>query len=154
MQIETVRLPNNKKTSREIVRHPGAVAVLAVTSENKIILVKQYRKPCDEVLIEIPAGKLEKGEEPLECAKRELIEETGYTAGTWEFVHSFYTSPGFADEKIYLYMARDLTKGTRQLDPDEFLDLIEADREEVMQMIEKDMIHDAKTLIALYRWLK
>jgi ADP-ribose pyrophosphatase len=153
LQLDRVRLPDGQETTREIVRHPGAVAVLAVTQENKVILVRQFRKPCNEVLFEIPAGKLEKGEEPLACAKRELVEETGYTAEEWKFLHRFYTSPGFADEEIHLFMATGLTKGERRLDGDEFLDILEVDRADVLRLLQEDRIHDAKTLVALYRWL-
>lgn len=154
VNLETVSLPNGKTATREIVRHPGAVAVLAVTDEERVLLVRQYRKACDKTLVEIPAGKLERGEDPADCAKRELQEETGYTAREWKHLHSMYTSPGFADELIHLYVASGLTRGNQQLDSDEFLDLMEADVEEVAQLLAEDQVADAKTITALYWWMK
>lgn len=153
LTIETVELPNGKEARREVVRHPGAVTVLAITDDNKILLVRQFRKPCDRVLIEIPAGKLEPGEDPLSSAKRELEEETGYQAREWQHLNSFYTSPGFADELIHLYVARGLVQTEQKLDQDEFLDLIEASVDDVRKMVENQEIYDAKTLTAAYWWL-
>ncbi|MFC4767238.1 NUDIX domain-containing protein [Effusibacillus consociatus] len=154
LQIDTVTLPNGKQATREIVRHPGAVAILAITNENRVILVRQFRKACGRSLVEIPAGKLEPGEDPAECAKRELLEETGYRAENWRHLHSMFTSPGFADELIHLYVATGLTMGEQQLDADEFLDLMKADRAEVERLLATDEIADAKTITALYWWMK
>lgn len=153
MQVDTVKLPNGDQATREIVRHPGAVAVLAVTDEERVVLVRQYRKPCDRVLLEIPAGKLEPGEEPLACAKRELLEETGYKAKEWIHLHSMFTSPGFADEYIHLYAAKELTPGDQQLDNDEFLNVLEVAPGEVEQLMERQEVADAKTITALYWWM-
>jgi ADP-ribose pyrophosphatase len=100
LEVQEVELPNGKTSKREIIKHPGAVAVLAVTNENKLVMVEQYRKPLERAIVEIPAGKLEKGEEPAVCARRELEEETGYECESLELLVSFYTSPGFADEFI------------------------------------------------------
>lgn len=110
LQVEDVELPNGKTSKREIIKHPGAVAVLAVTEENKIVMVEQYRKALDKIIAEIPAGKLEEGEEPSVCAERELEEETGYGCTEMEWLISFYTSPGFADELVHLYIAKGLKK--------------------------------------------
>ncbi|GAX91875.1 NUDIX domain-containing protein [Effusibacillus lacus] len=154
LYVDTVTLPNGKQATREIVHHPGAVAVLALTEKDRVILVRQFRKPCDRTLVEIPAGKLEPGEDPAECAKRELLEETGYTAKEWRHLHSMYTSPGFADEKIHLYLAKGLTKGQQELDADEFLDLMEADMAEAERLLASGEIADAKTMVALYWWMK
>ena len=110
LQVDEVELPNGKKAKRELIKHPGAVAIIAITDENKLVLVEQYRKALQRTIVEIPAGKLEKGEEPLECAKRELEEETGYECKSIELVTSFYTSPGFADEIVHVYVATGLTK--------------------------------------------
>lgn len=152
LQVDTVSLPNGKQATREIVRHPGAVAVLALTAENRVVLVRQFRKPCEQVLVEIPAGKLEQGEDPETCAKRELQEETGYQAKEWRHLHSMFTSPGFANECIHLYLAKGLIRGEQQLDQDEFLHVFEADMAEAKLLLESNAAVDAKTITALYWW--
>lgn len=152
LHLEEVQLPNGKTASREIVRHPGAVAVIAITPQDKMIFVRQFRKPLDKVILEIPAGKLEKAEDPLECAKRELFEETGYQAGEMSFVHKFYTSPGFADELLYIYEGTNLTAGVAKPDEDEFVDLVELSLDEAFERIESGEIIDAKTILAVYHW--
>ncbi|MBU9724042.1 MULTISPECIES: NUDIX domain-containing protein [Bacillaceae] len=149
LTIHDVKLPNGKESKREIVTHPGAVAVIPVTTEGKVILVNQFRKPLEKVIAEIPAGKLEKGEDPLLCAKRELEEETGMLAENWTNVGSFYTSPGFADEIIHLYLADGLTEGKENLDEDEFVERFEVTLDEAERLIETQHIHDAKTVYAI-----
>ncbi|HEU4965047.1 MAG TPA: NUDIX hydrolase [Bacilli bacterium] len=153
LELQTVTLPNGKEAQREVVLHPGAVTVLAITNEDNVLLVRQFRKPTDRLLIETPAGKLEHGENPLEAVKRELEEETGYTAKEWKHLNSFYTSPGFADELMHAYVATDLKKLEQKLDDDEFLDVIEASAEDVQQMLADGEIYDAKTLALVYWWL-
>ncbi|MGM8214038.1 NUDIX hydrolase [Bacillaceae bacterium W0354] len=156
VQVDDVELPNGKTSKREIVTHPGAVAILAVTDENKIVMVEQYRKALEKSIIEIPAGKLEKGEKPEITAARELEEETSYQADQLSFVMSYYTSPGFANEIIYLYEATGLHKVTDALDgdEDEFVELIEVSAEEALQLIKEERIHDAKTIHAIYYFLQ
>ncbi|WP_100372575.1 NUDIX domain-containing protein [Bacillus sp. FJAT-45037] len=149
LQVDEVELPNKKTSTREIVKHPGAVAIVPVTKEGKLILVRQFRKALEKTIIEIPAGKLDKGESPIDCAKRELAEETGYVASQLEFLISFYTSPGFADEIIYLYVATDLEAGEMNCDEDEFLDVLEVSLEEAEEMVKDERIHDAKTAYAI-----
>jgi ADP-ribose pyrophosphatase len=149
LEVKEVELPNGKMSSREIVKHPGAVAVVPMTKEGNIVLVRQYRKALGKTIVEIPAGKLEKGENPLESAARELEEETGYKTKKLDFLLSFYTSPGFADELIYLYFTDELEKGTVNMDEDEFLDLIEVSLEEAEKMVKDQTIHDAKTAYAI-----
>ena len=149
LNVHDIILPNGKRSKREIVNHPGAVAVIAVTDENKMILVRQYRKALEKTIAEIPAGKLEKGEEPLTCAKRELEEETGITAEKWTSLGSFYTSPGFADEKLYLYLAEDLREGIINTDEDEFVEMFEVTLSEAEDLMKKEIIHDAKTVFAV-----
>ena len=155
LKVDEVSLPNGGTSNREIVNHPGAVAVIALTDDNKLILVEQYRKALERSIIEIPAGKLEKGEEPLETAKRELEEETGYAAGEMIYLQSFATSPGFADEIIHLYVARNLVvvEDKKQLDEDEFVELMEVTIEEAEELVAKGKIYDAKTAFAVI-WLK
>lgn len=152
VNVETVELPNGKQAMRELVHHRGAVGILAITPANKIVLVSQYRKALDKTILEIPAGKLEEGEKPLESAYRELQEETGYTTSTMQQITKFYTSPGFADELIYLFKAGDLKKGKANLDEDEFVDTVELSLFEVAELTRKGAINDAKTLIAIYYW--
>jgi len=151
VQVDEVELPNGKTSTRELVKHPGAVAVIAMTEEGKIVLVEQYRKPLEKELVEIPAGKLEKGEDPEICAKRELEEETGYGCDSLELVSSFYTSPGFADEIIYVYVAKGLKKleNAAGLDEDEFVNLMEVTLEEALEFIKNQRIFDAKTIYAV-----
>lgn len=149
LHLEEVELPNGKTSTREIVTHPGAVAVVPITKEGKIVLVRQYRKALKKVIVEIPAGKLDENEAPEKAAKRELEEETGYLARELKFLASFYTSPGFADEIIYLYAADKLEKGHVNTDEDEFLDVLEVTIEEAEVMVKEELIHDAKTMYAI-----
>ncbi|GIP20183.1 MULTISPECIES: NUDIX hydrolase [Paenibacillus] len=151
LQIDTVELPDGSTGEREIVKHPGAVAVLAVRN-GRLLLVDQFRQSIGRGELEIPAGKLEKGEDPLEAAKRELQEETGYSAGKTSLLHSFYTSPGFADELIHLYLAEDLKKGKASPDEDEFLEVHEITLQEAKKYISEGWISDAKTIMAVYIW--
>ncbi|KOP63905.1 ADP-ribose pyrophosphatase [Bacillus sp. FJAT-18019] len=151
LQVDTVKLPNGQEATREVVRHPGAVAVLAIKGD-KMLAVNQYRQPLGRCEVEIPAGKLEPGEDPLEAAKRELQEETGYTCGSIRKLHSFYTSPGFADEIIHLYLAEDLISGEMNPDEDEFIEMMEITLEEAYSLIQTERISDAKTILAVYAW--
>lgn len=151
LQVEHVQLPNGKLATREVVKHPGAVAVLAL-HEGKMLVVEQYRKAMDRLLVEIPAGKLDPGETPETAAIRELEEETGYTAQTLQHIASFYTSPGFADEIIHLYAADQLMQGEARLDEDEFLQCTSLTLDEAKAYIESGRIRDAKTITAVYAW--
>jgi ADP-ribose pyrophosphatase len=152
LQLDQVLLPDGSTSQREIVKHPGAVAILAVTDEQKLVLVRQFRKPIEKTILEIPAGKLEKGEEPHLCARRELEEETGYKAKEIRHLYSFYTSPGFADECMHLYVAKGLEKGQNRLDQDEFVELVELSKEECLARIQSGEICDAKTILAILYW--
>lgn len=153
LHVDEVKLPNGKMSIREIVEHPGAVAIIAITDQDKMIMVEQYRKPLERSLVEIPAGKLEKGENPLTCAKRELGEETGYTCESMELLTSFYTSPGFSDELLHVYLAKGLKKESElHLDEDEFVDLLEVSYEEAQQFMKEQKILDAKTIYAVQYW--
>lgn len=154
LQVDDVTLPNGNVAKREIIKHPGAVAVIAVTDEGKLVLVEQYRKALERSIIEIPAGKLEPGEEPIVTARRELEEETGYGAQSLTYLQAFATSPGFADEIIHLFVAKDLYKieNKAELDEDEFVELLEVSLEEAEQMVADERIYDAKTAFAVL-WL-
>ncbi|MEK4824857.1 NUDIX hydrolase [Niallia sp. FSL W8-0951] len=151
VQVDEVELPNGKTSTRELVKHPGAVAVIAITDDNKLVMVEQYRKPLEKVIVEIPAGKLEKGEEPALCARRELEEETGYECESLELVSSFYTSPGFADEIIHVYVAKGLKQkeNAAGLDEDEFVNVLEISLDEALEFIKEKRIFDAKTIFGV-----
>lgn len=151
LHVDDVSLPNGEVSKREIIKHPGAVAIIAVTADKKIVFVEQYRKALEKSIIEIPAGKLEPGEEPAVTAIRELEEETGYTTEHLEYVTSFYSSPGFADELLYLYFTDQLipVEEKKELDEDEFVELIELTLEEAEKLVEEERIHDVKTAYAL-----
>ncbi len=151
LQVDQVKLPGGKITSREIVRHPGAAAVIALL-DGKLLTVGQYRKPMDKYQVEIPAGKLDPGEDPAACAARELREETGVSASEMKLVDAFYTSPGFADEKVYLYAAEGLSQGESQPDDDEELHVEALTMEQAEAYIREGVIGDAKTLMAVYLW--
>lgn len=148
---DRVRLPDGKTAFREVVEHPGAVAVLALDNQGKVVLVRQFRQPAAGVLLEIPAGKLDPGEEPLQCAQRELAEETGLQGSNWRSLGWFYLSPGFCDEKIYLFQARGLSQAEppRRTDEEEMVEVIPLPLEEAFQMIDRGELKDAKTVIAL-----
>lgn len=155
LKVDEVELPNGRTSKRELIEHPGAVAILAITADNKIIMVEQYRKALERSIIEVPAGKLEKGESPETTAIRELEEETGYTADTLELIQSFSTSPGFADEVVHLFLAKGLQKAEpgASLDEDEFVELMEVTIEEAENMMKDNRIYDAKTAFAVL-WAK
>ena len=155
LKVDEVTLPNGGVSKREIINHPGAVAVIAITEDHKILVVEQYRKALERSIVEIPAGKLEKGEEPIVTARRELEEETGYTTDDLTFVQAFATSPGFADEVIHVYVAKNLQKldVPVAMDEDEFVELMEVTVEEAEAMMADGRIYDAKTAFAIL-WMK
>ncbi|MDN4493924.1 NUDIX domain-containing protein [Ureibacillus aquaedulcis] len=155
LKVDDVLLPNGKESKREIVNHPGAVAIIAITAEGKLVLVEQYRKAIERSIIEIPAGKLEPGEKPELTARRELEEETGYGCHELGYLQTFATSPGFADEVIHLFVAKDLYKIEEKadLDEDEFVELLEVTLEEAEEMVKEQRIFDAKTAFAVL-WMK
>ncbi|WP_042346211.1 NUDIX domain-containing protein [Bacillus massiliigorillae] len=151
LQVDDVELPNGEKGKRELIKHPGAVAIIAITEDNKIVMVEQYRKALERSIVEIPAGKLELGEEPIVTATRELEEETGYVSETMDHIISFYTSPGFADELVHVFMAKGLKKkeNAASCDEDEFVEVLELSLEEAKKYIKEQKIYDAKTVYAV-----
>ncbi|CAM3122084.1 NUDIX hydrolase [Paenibacillus lupini] len=151
LQVDTVAMPDGRTATREIVKHPGAAAVMALL-DGKLLVVEQFRKPLEKFQIEIPAGKLDAGEDPLEAAARELEEETGYRADSLKLVSAFFTSPGFADEKLYLYFADQVTLGTQHTDEDEYLQVEAITLEQAEAYIAEGRISDAKTVLAVYAW--
>ncbi len=153
LRIDTVELPNQKYSKREIIEHCGGVAIIAV-HDGKIILVKQYRKAVEKSLYELPAGKLESMEDPIVCAKRELIEETGYEPQNLKFVFNFYSSPGFSNEMIHLFIADRITFVGASPDEDEYIEVVEIPFEDAFRMVSDGEIIDAKTIVGLLYLLK
>lgn len=154
LKVDDVQLPNGATAKREIVNHPGAVAVIAFTAEGKLVVVEQYRKALERSIVEIPAGKLEPEEQPAATARRELEEETGYACKELTYLQTFATSPGFADEVIHLFIARGLTPVQEKaaLDDDEFVELMEITLQEAEAMMASGAIYDAKTAYAVMWW--
>ena len=152
VKMDTVRLPNGKTATRELIRHIGAVCIVAVTEDDEVIVEHQYRYPFDEVVVEIPAGKLDsKNEDPADAAERELMEETGVTAGDMTYMGKFYPTCGYSDEVIHMYLARNLSFGDRNLDDDEFLDVRAIPIESLVEDIMAGKIPDGKTQAAVMR---
>jgi ADP-ribose pyrophosphatase len=150
---DTVSLPDGTQGYREYIRHPGAVAIVPLFDDGRVLLERQFRYPNRREFIEIPAGKLEPGEPHLDTAKRELLEETGYQANEWTRLGVMHTAIGYTDEAIELFIARGLQKGQQKLDAGEFLELLLVDLPEAIEMIRDGRITDAKTVTALL-WVK
>ncbi len=142
---DEILLPNGNKGVREVVRHPGAVCVIPVTENKDVIFVNQFRYALNKVTLEVPAGKLEKGENPTEAALRELSEETGITAEKIVPLGALYTTPALMDEIIYMYIATDLHEGTQHLDEDEFVNAVKIPLKDAVNMVMNGEIRDAKT---------
>lgn len=151
LRVDKARLPNGAEAGREVVEHPGGVCVAALTEDNCLLFVRQFRYPYGEVLLELPAGKLDKGEDPLEAGKRELKEETGASARRYESLGRLYPSPGYCGEIIHLYFARDLSFGEMNPDEDEFLEVEKIPLEEAVRMVMDNEIPDAKTQTAVLK---
>lgn len=147
---DDIETSDGHKSLREVVKHSGGVVILAF-KDDKILMVRQFRYPAKEVLLELPAGKLERGEDIFLAAKRELEEETGYKAKNWTDLGFVYTSPGYSDEKLYLYKAENLTFVGCHPDEGEILEPLEFDKTQVIQMINTGEIRDAKTLCAILK---
>jgi len=147
---DDILVANGHKSVREVVEHSGGVVILAL-KDNKILTVKQYRYPIQQTSIELPAGKLEKGENPDYAAKRELEEETGFVAQNWTSLGFIYTSPGFCDEKLHLYLAQHLTYRKENPDEDEILEGGKYSFNEIFEMIDNGIINDSKTICTIFR---
>jgi ADP-ribose pyrophosphatase len=154
VDIDTARFPNGSTGELEIIRHPGAAAVVPFLSDPagddpQIMLLKQYRYAAEEFLYEIPAGRLDPGEKPIDCARRELREETGCEAATLEHLYSFYTTPGFIDERIHAFLAVGLTRGESNRETDEFITIEMMTLSHALGLIQKGEIKDAKTALSI-----
>ncbi|HEX4935878.1 MAG TPA: NUDIX hydrolase [Gemmatimonadaceae bacterium] len=154
VDLDRVRFPNGSVGELEMIRHPGASAVLPFASDPagddpQLLLIRQYRYAAESFIYEIPAGRLDPGETPLACATRELLEETGCTAERVEHLITIYTTPGFTDERIHLFMATGLAMGESQHEADEFIEVVTRPMSEVLQMLERGEIVDGKSIVAI-----
>lgn len=149
LRVDTVKLPSGKEATREIVEHPGAVAIIAITKDNELVLVRQYRKATGEILLEIPAGVPKTNEPGEETARRELEEETGFYAKKMKKVFEGYVSPGYSDECLNYYLAQDMTRLKQKADEDEFIEVDLIDIEACLDMLKRGKIRDNKTMIGI-----
>lgn len=149
LRRDRVRLPDGREASREVVEHPGAVAILALDDHRNIYLVRQYRYPIERETLEIPAGKLDPGEEPLACARRELAEEVGLAASVWKPLLTFYSTPGFSNEVMHIFLATGLQPHREKADDDEFLEIVRVPLAEAEVMALRGVIQDAKSIAGI-----
>ena len=154
LRVDHAKYKDGASRNIEIVEHPGAVLIIPITSKGNIIFVKQYRSVVDKILTELPAGTLEKMEDPLDCAQRELQEETGFKSNNIIRISGFYPSPGFCTEYIHIFLAKDLQESKLPNDEDEGIDPIELSLEESCDMIKKNVIVDAKTIVSIYKYME
>lgn len=150
VHCDTVELPDGRSSIREVVKHPGAIAVVPILADGRIVFVQQYRYPVQKIMLEIPAGKLDENEKPEDCVIRELQEETGYVAKRIRKLTSIYTAPGFTDEIIHLYVAEELELLEQATDEDEFIHVTYLSREQIKIMAYDGTINDGKSLVALF----
>lgn len=151
VRVEKVELPDGRISSRELVGHFGGVGIIAVDENREVFMVSQYRIAARSIMLEIPAGKLEKGEDPLECGKRELIEETGYRAKDFVHLGEYYATPGYCEEKLNIYLAQGLEFVGQHLDDGEFLKVEKYSLDDLYSMVMENKIYDAKTAIAILK---
>jgi len=149
LRQDKVKLPDDRETIREIVEHPGAIVILALTDDKKVVMIRQFRGPADEVLWELPAGTVEEGEDLVRCAKRELEEETGYYPRKIKKLVSFFSTPGFCNERLTLFLAEDLEKRRKNEDTDEFIKVELIKPNEALKLVKENIIKDAKTIIGI-----
>lgn len=153
VERDRIRLPDGKVTHREYIRHPGAVVILPLLPDGRVLLERQFRYPNDRVFVEFPAGKIDPGEDHLSCAKRELEEETGFTAREWQFVCTIHNAIAYSDEHLELFLARDMVAGEAKLDDGEFLETFAVTMPELLEMVRRGEITDVKTIIGAF-WLE
>lgn len=151
LRVEDVALPDGKPAIRELIAHPGGAGMIAVDEDRNVFMVRQYRIAAKQMMLEIPAGKLEYGEDPQECAEREIVEETGYKAGKVVKLGSYYATPGYCEEVLSLYLGTELTWQGQHLDEGEFLNVEKYPLDELYEMVMNNEIIDAKTAIAILK---
>ena len=153
LRVDAVELPSGRQTKREIVEHGDCVAIVAIDAKDNVLLVRQFRKPAERFLLELPAGGVDPGEEPSDCARRELEEEAGYLAQKLEYLGGFYTSPGFCTEYMHLFLATELRLGERAPEADETIEVIHIPLSQIQGLITSGEICDAKSIAGLLRVL-
>ena len=151
VEVKKIETPEGKTATREIVKHPGGACILPVDDQGNCYLVKQFRSPFEKVMLEAPAGKLEKGEDPFSCASREITEETGFTANKIEYAGAIAATPGYCSEIISLYIGTELEYKGGEPDPNEYISTVKMPLKQVLEMADNDEIRDAKTLVLLYK---
>lgn len=151
LDLHEVRLPDGGTSKREVIKHPGAVALVALDSDNRVLMVRQFRLPAGKIMLEIPAGTLEPGELPLACAERELQEETGFKPNTLQALGGIFAAPGYTTEYIHLFLATDLEKSSLDMDEDEFIELETMPIADALALIDEGKIDDGKTVSGLLR---
>lgn len=154
LREDVVRLPSGREAKREIIEHAGAVCVVAVKDDGRIVMVRQFRKPAEAALLEIPAGGLEKGEEPEECARRELAEECNMQAARWTPLFQAYLAPGYSSELMYGFLAQDLSEAHGEQDEDENVSVEQYTADELLAMIDDTRIRDAKSICGILAWYR
>lgn len=153
VQRDTVSLPDGKTSTREFIRHPGAVVIMPLFDDGTVLLERQYRHPVGQIVVEFPAGKIDAGEDVLTCAQRELQEETGYSASNWRFVCSVHNALGYSDEKLEFFMAQDLVEGQRCLEEGELIETFRLPLETLLEWVQTGRVTDVKTIIGAF-WLQ
>jgi len=153
VEKDRIQLPDGSTSQREFIRHPGAVVILPLLPDGRVLLERQFRYPNGKVFIEFPAGKIDPGEDHLACAQRELEEETGYTAKRWRFVCTIHNAIAYSDEHLEIFLAEDMTQGQQKLDDGEFLEIFSATVPELLEMVRRGEITDVKTIIGTF-WLE
>ena len=153
VQKDRISLPDGKESTREYIRHPGAVVIIALFDNGTVLMERQFRYPLDRVFIEFPAGKIDSGEDTLVCAQRELKEETGYSATSWRHVCTIHNAIAYADEYLEIYLAQGLIEGEAKLDEEEFLETFVATQTELLDWVREGKITDVKTVIGTF-WLE
>lgn len=153
VQRDLIELPDGQQSQREFIRHPGAVVILPILPDGRVLLERQWRYPCGREFIEFPAGKIDPGEDILDCARRELKEETGYSASEWQHIATIHNAIAYSDERLEMFVARGLAEGEAQLDEGEFLECFTATVPEMLDMVRSGKITDVKTVIGAF-WLE
>ncbi|MCU6433078.1 NUDIX hydrolase [Undibacterium sp. Jales W-56] len=153
IEKDIVRLPDSKQVTREYIKHPGAVVILPLFDDDTVLMERQFRYPLNQVFIEFPAGKIDPDEDALVCAKRELFEETGYTATDWRYLCTIHNAIAYSDEHLDIFLAKGLIAGEAQLDEEEFLEIFTATIPELLEWVKTGKITDVKTVIGSF-WLE